>query len=250
MASTREHKVEMALVGSPRWWTITNNDGTLEVVRVVFRNGVHYHDAELSQELVVFALLKPGHYAFPPLVCGALKMGTVGWASVKEGGGRIATYEEPLGKKLEFMLVIPMTPAEACKLGHRAIEAGFKMVPRCLDGDTGGTVVEVSEHGCIKAVMGDWLSEWFEVDTAWPDFRDPTGATQDVLLRQVRERWGRPALYAHPARLPGADWMRWVVKDAPGFICCGSGTIQGNTEIETLIAALEAAPGGKGETSG
>ena len=100
-----EHKVDMKLAGSPRWWTLTHKDGVVrEVVRVILKKGVHYHDPEGPREMLLFALLKVGQYAWPPLVCAALKMGTQGWDNIQEKGGQVVLYEEKAGKVLEMML--------------------------------------------------------------------------------------------------------------------------------------------------
>lgn len=105
----KEHEVEIKLAGSPRWWTVTNNKGTREVVRVVLERGRHYdkeqQDPEAPDEMVIFALLKEGQFAFPPLVVAALRMGEAGWKDIEEKGGSVVLYPTKLGKKLEFMLV-------------------------------------------------------------------------------------------------------------------------------------------------
>lgn len=105
-----EHEVKMKLPGNPRWWTLTTPKGTLEVVRVVFDRKTYFptaptDDPRIPSEMVIFALLQPGQFAFPALVSSILRTGTPGMASIRAGGGKIALYEEPLGKKLELMLV-------------------------------------------------------------------------------------------------------------------------------------------------
>jgi len=101
----RENKVEMPLAGSPRWWTITNRNGVREVVRVVFEKGKHYHDDEAPDEMVLFAVLRPEQFKWPPLVCAALRMGTEGWKSIEKDGGEVVPYPTERGRKLELMLV-------------------------------------------------------------------------------------------------------------------------------------------------
>lgn len=108
-----EHKIDMKLAGSPRWWTITNHKGTWEVVRVVFDRATYFPNAKPSEpgdppvpeEMLIFALLPPGMMMWPPLIVASLRMGTEGWDDIKQKGGRIVLYEEPLGKKLELNLV-------------------------------------------------------------------------------------------------------------------------------------------------
>ena len=67
-----EHPVEMELWGSPRWWTVTNDEGSREIVRVVLKKGQHYSlngvDPDAPEEGVLFALLPVGEYQWPPLV--------------------------------------------------------------------------------------------------------------------------------------------------------------------------------------
>lgn len=103
----RENKVEMELAGSPRWWTVTNHKGTREVVRVVFEKGKHFHtdDPEAPDEMVIFAVLQPDQFKWPPLVCAALRMGMEGWDRIEEGGGEVVPYPTERGRKLELMLV-------------------------------------------------------------------------------------------------------------------------------------------------
>ena len=105
----REHEVQIPLAGNPRWWTVTNPNGSREIVRVVLEKGRHYSlngaDPDAPDEAVVFVLLPKGEYKWPPLVVAALRMGKEGWDSIKEKGGRIVIYPEALARKLELMLV-------------------------------------------------------------------------------------------------------------------------------------------------
>jgi len=100
-----EHPVEMELVGSPRWWTVSNQKGSWEVVRVLFQKGTHYFDEEAPEEMLIFAMLKPDHMKWPPLIVAAIRMGEMGWDDIRERGGKIVIYDEPLGRKLELMLM-------------------------------------------------------------------------------------------------------------------------------------------------
>lgn len=107
-----ENKVEMALAGDPKWWTITNHKGSREVVRVVFEREKYFPNVKpeegmppAPEEMLIFVLMPTGIYKWPPLVCAALRMGTVGWDDLRRKGARIVLYEEPLGKKLELMLM-------------------------------------------------------------------------------------------------------------------------------------------------
>jgi hypothetical protein len=105
--SIRENEIEMELVGSPRWWTITNSKGTREVVRVIFEKGKHYDSShpEAPDEMVLFAILQPDHFKWPPLVTAALRMGSEAWKEIEERGGEIVPYPTERGRKLELMLV-------------------------------------------------------------------------------------------------------------------------------------------------
>jgi len=78
---------------------------------------------------------------------------------------------------------------------------------------------------------------------AWPDLTDP--ATLGCLLALVREAWGDPHAYCAPRRasiiggfLCGPGWYVWV---APEFLKGGE-YWPSPTEVEALVAALEAAP--------
>ena len=78
---------------------------------------------------------------------------------------------------------------------------------------------------------------------ALPDLADP--ATLGCLLALVREAWGDPHAYCAPRRasiiggfLCGPGWYVWV---APEFLKGGE-YWPSPTEVEALVAALEAAP--------
>lgn len=107
--AAQEHEVEISLVGNPRWWTVTNHKGSREVVRVVFEKGKHYAldgaDPDAPPEMVIFVLLPPGLYAFPPMVAAMLRLGDKAWKDIEEKGGQVVPYPTKLGKKLELMLV-------------------------------------------------------------------------------------------------------------------------------------------------
>jgi hypothetical protein len=103
-----EHSVDLDwLAGNPRWWTITNPQGSREVVRAVFTKGQHYPgtDPDAPDEMVIYAILKPGQYQYPPLVVATLKMGTDGWDDIAKNGGAVVLYDSDYGRKLELMLV-------------------------------------------------------------------------------------------------------------------------------------------------
>lgn len=102
-----EHAVQMSLRGRPRWWTVTNANGSREVVRVMLKAGDDYSaETEGAPPLMVlFALLAPGQFKWPPLAAAALCMGSVGWEEIRNSGGRVVLFEEPLGQRLEEMLV-------------------------------------------------------------------------------------------------------------------------------------------------
>ena len=95
----------MELVGKPRWWTVTNRKGSKEVVRVLFQKRVHYQEEEAPEEMLLFVLLDPSHFKWPPLVVAALRMGTPGWDDIQKKGAKIVTYDSELGRKLELMLM-------------------------------------------------------------------------------------------------------------------------------------------------
>lgn len=108
-----EHAVEMTLPGNPRWWTVTNHKGAREVVRVVFDRETYFPNAKdaepgdppVPDEMLIYVLMPEGLYAWPPLCSATLRMGTPGWKDLQDKGAQIVVYEEPLGKKLELMLV-------------------------------------------------------------------------------------------------------------------------------------------------
>lgn len=71
---------------------------------------------------------------------------------------------------------------------------------------------------------------------ALPDLTSP--ATLGCLLALVREAWGDPYLIAAKER--GAGWI--IDENQCNSMLVGGRYIRGATEIEALIAALEAAP--------
>jgi hypothetical protein len=74
---------------------------------------------------------------------------------------------------------------------------------------------------------------------ALPDLSDP--ATVGCLLSLVREAWASPALQVSPrCRLHDLAITRWVVY--ANRADCDRMVAEGDTEIEALVAALEAAP--------
>ena len=102
-----EHDVKMRLRGRPRWWTISNANGSREVIRVTLKASEDYaEDAQgAPSSMILFAILPTGQFKWPPLACAALAMGTTGWESIKAKGGRVVLWEEPFGRRLEDRLV-------------------------------------------------------------------------------------------------------------------------------------------------
>ena len=111
-----EHQVDVPLRGTPRWWTVTNPQGSREVVRVVLTVGKDLK-AETARRLcppghevrtkyVVYAVLKTGQFAWPPLAGPALVMGRMGWQSLEEGGAKVAIAPSVLGQKLAKILKV------------------------------------------------------------------------------------------------------------------------------------------------
>jgi hypothetical protein len=75
-------------------------------------------------------------------------------------------------------------------------------------------------------------------DTDWlPDLTDP--ATLGCLLVLVREAWGDPHVYVLSC---ASDWFTVCSPNAEGGKWLAHPPIDGSTEAEALIAALEAAP--------
>ena len=75
-------------------------------------------------------------------------------------------------------------------------------------------------------------------DTDWlPDLSDP--ATLGCLLALVREAWGDPHVYVLAC---ASDWFTVCSPNAEGGKWLAHPPIDGSTETEALVAALEAAP--------
>lgn len=113
-----EHAVDMPLAGKPRWWTVTNENGAREVVRVECDRATYFPNATpdmfpaelfprgMPPDVVVFVLLKPGQFKWPPLAAASLRLGRAGLDRLVEGGARLVVEWErsDLWRKLELML--------------------------------------------------------------------------------------------------------------------------------------------------
>jgi hypothetical protein len=99
---------------------------------------------------------------------------------------------------------------------------------------TNGYVVVDVKNGYALARSTDDRHTFFDIGLKFfPDLNDP--ATLGCLLALVREAWDDPSLCANDA---GAyDLMFWHVYTGDKFVSVGC-----QTEIEALVAALEAAP--------
>ena len=109
-----EHPVDatIRLAGSPRWWTVTNHRGRVEVVRAVFDRETYFPDAEpdprlgeLPPAIIFYVVLQPDQYNWPPLCVAALRMGTEGLDHLKKSGAEIYSHDHPKAQKLEKLLV-------------------------------------------------------------------------------------------------------------------------------------------------
>lgn len=119
-----------------------------------------------------------------------------------------------------------MTREEAEEFGRRALAAGFEW------SDGGACTCCVGRHSRTTP-------RWKRPPCP-PDFRD--AATLGILVAQVRERYGDPGLHV-TCGLDGdgrEEWVVWAVVD--DYTGARDGIVAEPTELEALVAALEAAP--------
>ena len=128
-----------------------------------------------------------------------------------------------------------MTTADLKALARRAVACPrWRWMPgmvttygqRIARADADGYAVAYYRGGHLQMVEADAL----------PDLSDP--ATLGCLLALVREAWGDPYLIATKER--GSCWI--IAIHLCDAMLVGGRYIRGATEIEALIAALEAAP--------
>lgn len=109
-----ERDVELDwLAGSPRWWTVTNDRGTREVVRAEFSRAEYFPNAKpedfpdgrVPDEVILYILLSPGQYKHPPLAAVSCRMGIEAFKMIEEGGGEVVFPGNARWNKLELMLV-------------------------------------------------------------------------------------------------------------------------------------------------
>ena len=97
-----------------------------------------------------------------------------------------------------------------------------------------GGVLCAQGEGDAGGYVAGWSNEWAEILGALPDLSDPLTALG--LLALVRERWGDSGMYARPRGSKARpDWA----------VCAGVGgapVAAGESEVEALVLALEAAP--------
>jgi hypothetical protein len=133
-----------------------------------------------------------------------------------------------------------MTPALEA-LTRRAVACrGWRWMQGMLIADNGAGVRFLWEddrylHGMAAEASGLWMRMNKDRERL-PDLTDP--ATLGCLLALVREAWGDPYLIATKER--GSCWI--IAIHLCDAMLVGGRYIRGATEIEALIAALEAAP--------
>lgn len=107
-----EHVVEMELRGNPRWWTVTNRKGSVEIVRLEVEIDLESDEARklvAAGELVhspapVYVVMPPGYAAWPPLAAVGWFMGLGAQATMRERGAKIWPMGHPQCKQLEERL--------------------------------------------------------------------------------------------------------------------------------------------------
>jgi hypothetical protein len=103
----------------------------------------------------------------------------------------------------------------------------------CMLGDLG----PLSRAGWTVGSDGEPTGALLTWAHLWPDFRDP--ATLGCLLALVREAWGDPNLHT-TGQFIHVCGMQWFMGNGFAYEC-GGPRVQSGSEIETLVAALEAA---------
>jgi len=131
-----------------------------------------------------------------------------------------------------------MGDATAKELGLRALAAGFEWAPGCVatDGDARARLIE--SHGDEWWGVVDHAWSCLDLDGAWPDFRDESGATLGVLLRQFIDAW-HPVLVRN-----GATDEQW--RDYKRALSLAARWLGGDATVDdeltaALVAALKAA---------
>lgn len=131
-----------------------------------------------------------------------------------------------------------MTNEEARALYARAIAAGFRFQPGCRARRPHGEMMVTVAwmDGILAGIVGDCYAViTLRPDELWCDFRE--ASSLGCLIGQVRAAWGDPyAVTEVIGRGAGLGW--WVVIHARGRFAAHHLA----TEIEALVAALEAAP--------
>lgn len=128
-----------------------------------------------------------------------------------------------------------MSEEKKTVLARRAVACpGWRWMPgmlaRAIDSGHEARITKVYGHGSAEVVDREGRSEW-GLSEAAPDLDDP--ATLGCLLALVREAWSAPQTYVS---ITECDWaICWVP------IAGGGHRIEGDTEAEALVAALEAA---------
>ncbi len=111
--SAIEHTDVVAFTGKTRWWTMTNEVGTLEIVRVVFHAANGDYDAleaeavgASTRSMVWWLTMPPGVFAHPPLAASALRWGDEGRKGLRDQGVKIAVLGvDARAMKLEMRFI-------------------------------------------------------------------------------------------------------------------------------------------------
>lgn len=137
-----------------------------------------------------------------------------------------------------------MTAPDVVELGQRAVACpGWRWLSGMLVTGADTLTARIVDDG--EAIWQD-RGGWWSVAAAagpftgsvpmLPDLADP--GTCGALLALVREAWGDMSLCVIPEREAG-----WIVADSLcSSVLCGGRYFRGASEVEALIAALEAAP--------